>query len=214
MEGYRYRFLKVLDAIPKSPNPIKVLDIGTTPFTILIGETYAHYEISTLDLTNLMEARCKARNIQLKTCTLDDESIPFQDGYFDVVIFTEVLEHIFNQPTEVLKEIRRVMRQQGLLILSVPNIASLFKIKSRSLASQDLKRQSGGYSGVSLLIIDEASQVLDSTYFSVSPMMAVSEGNVSAIGTPHGKVVSYESWINSDEFKKIKITADQIAHNS
>jgi SAM-dependent methyltransferase len=125
MEAHRYRYLKVLDAIPKSPNPIKVLDIGATPFTLLIGETYPHYEISTLDLTNLMEARCKARNIHLKTCNLDEELIPFQDGYFDVVICTEVLEHVFNQPTAVLKEIRRVMRQQGLLILSVPNFARL-----------------------------------------------------------------------------------------
>jgi SAM-dependent methyltransferase len=125
MEGHRFHFVKVLDAIPKSPNPIKVLDIGTTPFTLLIGETYPHYEISTLDLTNLMEARCKARNIQFETCNLDEEPIPFQDGYFDVVIFTEALEHIFNPPTEVLKEVRRVLRQQGLLILSVPNFAAL-----------------------------------------------------------------------------------------
>ena len=44
-----------------------------------------------------------------------------------------------------------------------------------------------GYSGVRLLIIDEASRVLDDLYRSVRPMLAVSGGRLVALSTPFGK---------------------------
>lgn len=127
MKYHKYRFKEIINYIPYSSCAIRILDIGTTPFTIFIKEVYPHYEVSTVDRTNLMESRCKARGIQFKQCDLDEQSIPFEDDYFDLVIFTEVLEHIFAPPTEVLREIRRIVRVRGKLILSVPNIATLYK---------------------------------------------------------------------------------------
>ncbi len=44
-----------------------------------------------------------------------------------------------------------------------------------------------GYSGVTRLIIDEASRVGDELYYSVRPMLAVSGGRLLAMSTPYGK---------------------------
>lgn len=44
-----------------------------------------------------------------------------------------------------------------------------------------------GYSGVNLLIIDEAARVVDELYQSVRPMLAVSQGRLLALTTPKGK---------------------------
>lgn len=44
-----------------------------------------------------------------------------------------------------------------------------------------------GYAGVNLLILDEASRIPDSLYFSVRPMLAVSGGTLMALTTPFGK---------------------------
>ncbi len=44
-----------------------------------------------------------------------------------------------------------------------------------------------GYSGVDLLLIDEASRVPDGLYASVRPMLAVSGGRLIALTTPAGK---------------------------
>src|SRR5207245_11315659 len=44
-----------------------------------------------------------------------------------------------------------------------------------------------GYSGVRLLIIDEAARVPDDLYYSVRPMLAVSGGRLVALSTPFGK---------------------------
>ena len=52
-----------------------------------------------------------------------------------------------------------------------------------------------GFSGASLLIVDEASRVTDELYFAVRPMLAVSGGGLMMLTTPQGKRgVFYEEW--------------------
>lgn len=50
-------------------------------------------------------------------CTLD--SIPRPDSYYDVVLLTQVLEHVPN-PSSVLDEVQRILKPGGKLLLSVP----------------------------------------------------------------------------------------------
>lgn len=45
--------------------------------------------------------------------------LPFQDNYFDVVLLTQVIEHL-ETPLAVLKEIYRVLKEDGILIISWP----------------------------------------------------------------------------------------------
>ncbi len=123
----RYRFQKICSAVPRSSESLRILDIGTTPFTFFIKKTFPQYEVWTIDRTNLMEDRCRDWGVQFKSCNLDKRSIPFEDGYFDVIIFTEVLEHIFAPPTQILRELWRILSDEGKLIISVPNIANLRK---------------------------------------------------------------------------------------
>lgn len=49
----------------------------------------------------------------------DGNAIPFGDSQFDAVVSFEVFEHVFNLP-EILAEIRRVTREDGLLLVSIP----------------------------------------------------------------------------------------------
>src|SRR5215213_7938435 len=44
-----------------------------------------------------------------------------------------------------------------------------------------------GFSGASLLVLDEASRVADELYFAVRPMLAVSGGSLMMLSTPYGK---------------------------
>lgn len=48
------------------------------------------------------------------------QSIPFEDNYFDLVICSEVLEHLPDD-SEALLEIKRVLRPKGILLVTVPN---------------------------------------------------------------------------------------------
>lgn len=49
----------------------------------------------------------------------DGHRLPFDDSHFDAVVSFEVFEHVFNVD-EVLKEIKRVLRPGGRLLLTTP----------------------------------------------------------------------------------------------
>ena len=67
-----------------------------------------------------------------------------------------------------------------------------------------------GYSGVALLVIDEAARVPDDLYRSVRPMLAVSQGRLVALSTPYGKRGwFYQEWSGKNDWRRVKITAEQ-----
>ena len=52
-----------------------------------------------------------------------------------------------------------------------------------------------GFSGVDLLLVDEASRVADELYYAVRPMLAVSGGRLMMLTTPYGRRgVFFEEW--------------------
>lgn len=54
------------------------------------------------------------------------ENIPFPDKSFDVVTLLEVIEHVKN-PESALKEIHRVLKDDGLLVMSTPDNHLVFR---------------------------------------------------------------------------------------
>ena len=69
----------------------------------------------------------KRLGLKSKWVELDSEQLPFDDNYFDTVVFFEVMEHL-RFPHRVLCEISRVLTIQGKLIGSVPNA---FRLRNR-----------------------------------------------------------------------------------
>jgi len=64
-----------------------------------------------------------------------------------------------------------------------------------------------GYSGVALLICDEASRIEDDLYHSVTPMLAVSGGRLLALSTPYGaRGWWHDAWVMG-EWQRVRITA-------
>ncbi len=65
-----------------------------------------------------------------------------------------------------------------------------------------------GFSGVALLIVDEAARVPDELYYAVRPMLAVSNGRLVALSTPWGKRGWwFEAWQNDPGWARVHITA-------
>jgi hypothetical protein len=69
-----------------------------------------------------------------------------------------------------------------------------------------------GYSGVALLIIDEASRVPDELYQAMRPMLAVSGGRLILLSTPFGKRgFFYREWSEGGaDWHRTSVTADQV----
>jgi hypothetical protein len=81
---------------------------------------------------------------------------------------------------------------------------------SRIIALPGKEATVRGFSGVSLLIVDEASRVPDELYQAIRPMLAVSGGRIVLLSTPFGKRgFFYSEWTDGEDWRKVKITADQ-----
>jgi hypothetical protein len=61
-----------------------------------------------------------------------------------------------------------------------------------------------------MIVADEAARVEDDLYSAVRPMLAVSEGRLVALSTPHGKRGwFYESWTDAgQDWHRVKVTGE------
>src|ERR671915_1700265 len=67
-----------------------------------------------------------------------------------------------------------------------------------------------GFSGTSLLVLDEAARVEDELYFAVRPMLAVSGGALMMLTTPYGKRgVFYEEWTGGHGWERYEVPASR-----
>jgi len=98
------------------------LDIGSGNGS-LIRLVQRHFQVESraCDYTSgLMEIPGQA----VEVADLNHQPLPYGDDSFDLVTFTEVVEHLENHH-DVCREIRRVLRPGGLLIVTTPNILNL-----------------------------------------------------------------------------------------
>ena len=99
---------------------LKILELGTGH-----GELYKKllddgFEVYGLDVIIPKEIR----KYKIKKWDLN-KGLPFNKNQFDAVIALEVLEHLYN-PFEMMKEIHRVLKINGMAIISMPNTDSIF----------------------------------------------------------------------------------------
>lgn len=64
----------------------------------------------------------REKGIKTKLCDLE-KNIPFSDKIFDGAVCLEVIEHIYNTDL-LLSEINRILKKNGYLVISTPNICA------------------------------------------------------------------------------------------
>lgn len=95
-----------------------VLDIGagSCPY----AKYFAHCTYKTSDFQQLTREQIRGRiGYGRIDYVCDATQIPVEDGSFDVVLCTEVLEHV-SEPIKVIRECGRILRPGGKLILTAP----------------------------------------------------------------------------------------------
>ncbi|MFH1240073.1 MAG: class I SAM-dependent methyltransferase [Candidatus Diapherotrites archaeon] len=100
----------------------KMLDVGCGDglFTALFKRK--DREIFGLDIVEKNVLLAQEKGIKAKKCDLNCEKFPFGDKLFDLVLCSEVIEHIYDTE-KFTRELNRVLKDEGKLVISVPNIA-------------------------------------------------------------------------------------------
>jgi len=98
------------------------LDIatGTGAFAKRITDNFPGWDVVINDFANkALAADLKKKKVDLNSKFSEEFAV---EGY-DLVIAIEIIEHIEN-PWNFLREVRRLLRKDGLLVLSTPNVDS------------------------------------------------------------------------------------------
>jgi len=128
-----------LKQLVNEPSTLKFLDIGCGSGSASILATREGFEVYALDTDKkqlLWERDCKSK-LEINLIVADGQTLAFPDSTFDVVYCCHVLEHIPDD-AEVLIEISRVLKLDGILLLSVPNRLNLSTMFKRKLRMQDI----------------------------------------------------------------------------
>jgi methionine biosynthesis protein MetW len=102
-----------------------LLDVGCNDGrnTLQYAEAARVKEVYGLDINSNLADAAKAKGVRAYVCDLNSDRIPFENNFFDLVTITEVLEHLHNTD-HVIQEIIRVLKSEGYLLISVPNLAA------------------------------------------------------------------------------------------
>ena len=120
---------EVLNITNNSNNLEKILDVGCASgwFISQVNKKYHKASCFGIDIYDaaILYARKNYPKINFKVA--DANKIPYKEKTFDLVICTEVLEHVDN-PKEVLLEIKRVLKKRGVTVIELDSGSMLFSI--------------------------------------------------------------------------------------
>lgn len=111
------------------PSNGKILDAGCGLGGYLLLLKEKGYDVYGIDFSKDAISQLKKYNSSLNVQTADCEKIPFPDSFFDVYLSLGVVEHIEHGPLKALKEAQRVLKKDGLIIISVPYMNFYRRIK-------------------------------------------------------------------------------------
>lgn len=102
---------------------LNVLDVGCGDGTVSrlfleVGKVFG------VDVVPEFVERAIEKGIEARTADVIQDGLPFSDGEMDVIYAGAFIEHLYDAEF-FLKECHRVLEEEGILILSTPNIASL-----------------------------------------------------------------------------------------
>lgn len=129
LENNRSRFRRFVNLIDIEPGD-RILDIGTSTFTILLNRLFPSCDVMTVDVTDRLQNRVEREGIEFRVCDIVEDDLPFSSGSFDLIIFAEVLEHLFADPYQVINTVSNGLADGGELIFGTPNF---LRLKNRFL---------------------------------------------------------------------------------
>lgn len=119
---------KILSVVSKvvggGTRKYRILDAGCGEgfISALLCKEFSNVSITGLEQSQQALAVAHMHRMNGKVCFRQGDiyQMPFENGSFDLVVCTEVLEHL-ERPKDALKEINRVVKEEGAVLLTVPS---------------------------------------------------------------------------------------------
>ena len=121
------RYRKLIKTVRKYGNPeSKILDIGNSEFSKLLNKVTG-FNIDELGF-NPDKSRHYGKLFQFDLNNAQNRNNWRLDmGRYDLIIFAEVIEHLYTSPALVLSYLKKLLNDGGIIIIQTPNAAALHK---------------------------------------------------------------------------------------
>jgi SAM-dependent methyltransferase len=117
--------LRMMDAEQRRKGrPLTLLDVGCGDGTVSRLFLEAGHRVFGVDVVPDFAEQAVKRNIEARTADVAKDGLPFPDEVMDAIYAGALIEHLYD-PEFFLRECHRVLQDEGVLVLSTPNIASL-----------------------------------------------------------------------------------------
>ena len=107
----RYKFERILD-----------VGCGDGNFAMLIARACKAKEVYGIEISEKGAELARKNGVKCYQLDVDEEDFPFEDNYFDAIFAGEIIEHLYDTD-HFLDEIYRVLKPNGILVLTTPNLA-------------------------------------------------------------------------------------------
>lgn len=128
--GWKIRILTyILDRAPANSSSPSLLDVGAQFGSLALYAAKLGCRVSAVDYgpyARIYREIGANHGVDYRECDLGSGRLPFPDGAFDFVTYTDVIEHHAFSSKRVLRELHRVLVPGGRLILLTPNHASIY----------------------------------------------------------------------------------------
>jgi SAM-dependent methyltransferase len=120
-----------------APAPLTILDVGCGDggITSAAAAAVPGHRVVGMDWAMAPLRTASGRGLTVVRGGAAAPGLPVADASVDVVIFSEVIEHLVD-PDAAIEELRRVLRPGGHLLLSTPNLAAWFNRGMLALGRQ------------------------------------------------------------------------------
>ena len=110
----------------------KILDVGIAyGFYGVVIKRILDVDIYGVDHPANLNSYCRYpvhKGIQVESCDLHFEDLPYPENCFDTVIASEIIEHLLISPKAFFKKLYVVLKPGGKFIITTPNFASLVNV--------------------------------------------------------------------------------------
>jgi SAM-dependent methyltransferase len=128
--GWKTRILNyILDHARRESGQPTLLDVGTQFGSLPAYAAKLGIHAAAVDYGAFAQTYgeiAAGNGVDYRQCDVGTERLPFSDGAFDFVTYTDVLEHHSFSSKRVFREIYRVLAPGGRLIVMTPNHASIY----------------------------------------------------------------------------------------
>lgn len=125
---YCHERRELIEIVPSVYGEVLDVGCGAGAMITLLQEQKGVSGVTGIELSREACEIAWSKNLNVIRVDVQKDILPFPEGSFDFIFFGDVLEHLYD-PWTVLKKLRPYLKDNGFMVLSIPNVKHYKNLK-------------------------------------------------------------------------------------